>query len=150
MALTITFNDANHTQVEYIHALEGPEYFDNANRRSLRFELKKDEISLDTLNALLTQENCKTLTLHNDGQPTEDNDQTTDPVTSVYENYSIKGKCSCEPVVVGHDEDTNAEIKEDRIIFVLYRKTPTEIEQELQAAQIAELQEMMAQLMSAK
>ena len=147
--LTCTFNDEKKTSIQYLRAFEEPQYWDNANRRSLRFECAADVISLDELDKLLSvEENCKTLTLINDGAPMSEFEQQTDPTTNIYSDYCIKGRCSKEPVLVGNDEDTNAEIYEDRIVFLLYRKTPTEKEQELQAAQIAELQKMMEQLMT--
>lgn len=147
--LTCTFNDEKKTSVQYLRAYEEPQYWDNANRRSLRFECAADAISLDELDKLLSVEaNCKTLTLYNDGAPTMDMEQQTDPITNIYSDYCIKGRCSKEPVLVGNDPDTNAEIYEDRIVFLLYRKTPTEKEQEIQAAQIAELQKMMEQMMA--
>lgn len=147
--LTCTFNDEKKTVIQYLRAFEEPQYWDNANRRSLRFECAADAISLDELDKLLSvEENCKTLTLTNDGAPMSEAEQQTDPTTNIYSDYCIKGRCSKEPVLVGNDEDTNAEIYEDRIVFVLYRKTPTEKEQEIQAAQIAELQKMMEQMMA--
>ena len=147
--LTCTFNDEKKTVIQYLRAFEEPQYWDNANRRSLRFECAADAISLDELDKLLSvEENCKTLTLTNDGAPMSEAEQQTDPTTNIYSDYCIKGRCSKEPVLVGNDEDTNAEIYEDRIVFMLYRKTPTEKEQELQAAQIAELQKMMEQMMA--
>ena len=147
--LTCTFNDEKKTVIQYLRAFEEPQYWDNANRRSLRFECAADAISLDELDKLLSvEENCKTLTLTNDGAPMSEAEQQTDPTTNIYSDYCIKGRCSKEPVLVGNDEDTNAEIYENRIVFVLYRKTPTEKEQELQAAQIAELQKMMEQMMA--
>ena len=147
--LTCTFNDEKKTVIQYLRAFEEPQYWDNANRRCLRFECAADAISLDELDKLLSvEENCKTLTLTNDGAPMSEAEQQTDPTTNIYSDYCIKGRCSKEPVLVGNDEDTNAEIYEDRIVFMLYRKTPTEKEQELQAAQIAELQKMMEQMMA--
>ena len=147
--LTCTFNDEKKTVIQYLRAFEEPQYWDNANRRSLRFECAADAISLDELDKLLSvEENCKTLTLTNDGAPMSEAEQQTDPTTNIYSDYCIKGRCSKEPVLVGNDEDTNAEIYENRIVFMLYRKTPTEKEQELQAAQIAELQKMMEQMMA--
>ena len=147
--LTCTFNDEKKTSIQYLRAFEEPQYWDNANRRSLRFECAADAISLDELDKLLSvEENCKTLTLTNDGAPMSELEQPTEPTTNIYSDYCIKGRCSKEPVLVGNDEETNAEIHEDRIVFLLYRKTPTEKEQELQAAQIAELQKMMEQLMT--
>ena len=147
--LTCTFNDEKKTSIQYLRAFEEPQYWDNANRRSLRFECAADAISLDELDKLLSvEENCKTLTLTNDGAPMSESEQPTEPTTNIYSDYCIKGRCSKEPVLVGNEEDTNAEIYEDRIVFLLYRKTPTEKEQELQAAQIAELQKMMEQLMT--
>ena len=147
--LTCTFNDEKKTVIQYLRAFEEPQYWDNANRRSLRFECAADAISLDELDKLLSvEENCKTLTLTNDGAPMSESEQQTEPTTNIYSDYCIKGRCSKEPVLVGNDEETNAEIHEDRIVFLLYRKTPTEKEQELQAAQIAELQKMMEQLMT--
>ena len=149
--LTCTFNDEKKTSIPYLNAYEEPQYWDNANRRSLRFECAADVISLDELDKLISvEENCRTLTLTNDGQPMDDFSEPTSPATNIYSDYCIKGRCSKEPVLVGTREDNNAEIYEDRIVFILYRKTPTEKEQEIQAAQIAELQKMMEQMMGGK
>ena len=146
--LTCTFNDEKKTTIPYIRAFEEPQYWDNANRRALRFECAADSISLDELDKLISvEENCKTLTLTNDGTPLEESEIIQQPSTNIYSDYCIKGRCSKEPILVGNREDTNAEIYEERIVFILYRKTPTEKEQEIQAAQIAEMQKLIAELM---
>ena len=149
---TCTFSDEKNTSVKYLNAYEEPQYWDNANRRSLRFVCAADEIALDELDKLISvAANCKTLTLSSDGESLDGvSEEKTEPTTNIYSDYCIKGRCSKEPVLTGHDPETHAEIYEDRIVFILYRMTPTEKEQELQAAQIAELQKMVAQLMGGK
>ena len=150
MAMTIKFNDTAKTTLAYIRAFEEPIYFDNANRRQLRFECDPSVISLDALNTILSDPaNLKSLELHNDGEAMDGN-PASDPSTSIYDNYTIKIECAMKPVPVGNDAETNAEIRADRICFTLGRKTPTEIEQEVQAAQIAELQAAMAALIAQK
>ena len=69
---TCTFSDEKKTSVKYLNAYEEPQYWDNANRRSLRFVCAADEISLDELDKLISvAANCKTLTLSSDGEPLE-------------------------------------------------------------------------------
>ena len=107
MALKIKF--ANKTQVAYLNAIETEEYFNGASRRTLTFDIARDAVGLDALDALCTEDNCKKLELINEDEG----------VTNVYDGYVLKLKLAVEPVLVDAEKQTY----EDRIKLKLGKRT---------------------------
>ena len=117
MALKIKFADSKHTEVEYLNAIESEEYFNGASRRTLTFDIARDAIGLDALDALCTEDNCKKLELINEEEG----------ITNIYEGYVLKLKIAVEPVLVDAEKQTY----EDRIKLKLGKRTY--IEEQLHA-----------------
>lgn len=115
MALKIRFADT--TEVAYLNAVETEEYFNGASRRTLTFDIARDAVGLDALDALCTEENCKKLELIN-----EEAD-----ITNIYEGYVLKLKLAVEPVLMDAEKQTY----EDRIKLKLGKRTY--IEEQLHA-----------------
>lgn len=112
---------ADGTELPYIEAMEGPEYYDNAQRRVLRLQIDPAVTTLDAVNALASDpDKLASLTLVNDDQ--------NPALTSVYDNYGIKISLSLEPVTIGEDKDTGATIRAERISLALGRYTPIELQ----------------------
>lgn len=124
MAMKIKF--ANDTEIEYLEAYEGPEFFDGASRRVLKVITRPGIIGLDALNTILsTEANCSQLTLTNESPDV--NDPTALPIINIYDHYQLKMSIGQEPMVVGENAETGEQVKEDRIVFKLGRLTPIEI-----------------------
>lgn len=115
MALKIRFADA--TEVAYLNAVETEEYFNGASRRTLTFDIARDAVGLDALDALCTEDNCKKLELVNEDEG----------ITNIYEGYVLKLKLAVEPVLV----DAEKQAYEDRIKLKLGKRTY--IEEQLHA-----------------
>lgn len=107
MALKIRF--ANGTEVLYTAAVETEEYFNGASRRTLTFDIARDAIGLDALDALCTEDNCKKLELINEDEG----------ITNIYEGYVLKLKLAVEPVLVDAEKQTY----EDRVKLKLGKRT---------------------------
>lgn len=131
----------NGTEVAYLNALETEEYWGGSSRRTLTFTCAPDAISVDALNATLSDPaNTGTLALHGT-IPTEQQDadgQTIveeTPVTNIYEGYTMKLKVGIEPILVQPESPDSAAVYADRLMFKLGR--PTFIEQQLAALGLA-------------
>lgn len=115
---TITF--ANGTTWQHDEAIETGEFYDGAQRRTLSVRLI-DPLSLDEVqNTLRDPQNTASVTL----ACYEDE---TLIAETIYERYEIKIEIAQRPVVVGVNEETGEEMKEERISFKLGRLTPIEI-----------------------
>ncbi|MBQ9959985.1 MAG: hypothetical protein IJP01_06475 [Oscillospiraceae bacterium] len=115
MALKIRFADK--TEVPYLGAVETEEYFNGASRRTLTFDIARDAVGLDALDALCTEANCAKLELINEDEG----------ITNIYEGYVLKLKLAVEPVLVDAEKQTY----EDRIKLKLGKRTY--IEEQLHA-----------------
>lgn len=119
MALKIHF--VNGTEVPYLSAIETEEYWNGASRRTVTFDIEREAVSLDNLDALCTEENCAKLELVN-----EDKD-----VTNILDGYVLKLKLAVEPVLVDAEKQQYA----DRIKLKLGKRTY--IEEQLHALGLA-------------
>ena len=119
MAKKLKFADG--TEVAYLSALETEEFWGGASRRTVSFELEKNALGLETLDALCTETNCAALQLWNEGEG----------VTGILEGYVLKLKLAVEPVL------TNAETRtfSERIRLKLGKRTY--IEEQLHALGLA-------------
>ena len=107
---------SNNQSFPALRVEEGPEYYQDANRRVLTVQLPKNAVSLDALDALLANvENLAEVRHQNDENGAQD----------VFSNYSINMGLAVKNVPVGEDED-GAAITEERIEFKLARLTPME------------------------
>lgn len=121
---------ANGTEFEYERAEETSEFYDNANRRTLTLRMKPEGLTLDAVNAAFSDA-AATASL----ALTNYNEDGSIFARNIYDHYSIKISVSCEPVAVGEDAETGAELKADRIIVKLGKLTY--IEQQLAALGLA-------------
>ena len=119
--LKIQFSNTN-TEVEYLSALETEEFFNGSSRRTLTITCAPDAISLDALNALLTEENLASVTLVNTsaGTDEEGNELT---VTNVYDGYVLKLSCGIRNELVQAETPDRAAVYEDRLVFKLGKRT---------------------------
>ncbi len=110
----------NGTEFEYIDALETEEFYNGASRRTITFECAKNAISIDELNAVLSNEtNTESIQLINE----------TENITNIYDGYILKLKCGIEKQLTKAETSENPAIYEDRLIFKLGK--PTYIENQL-------------------
>ncbi len=103
---------ANHT-FEYLEALETEEYYNGASRRTLTVTCAPDAIGLDTLNALLTEDNLKTVAMENDEIQ----------VVNTYDGYVLKLSCGIQSQLVTPETPEQAAVYEDRLVIKLGRRT---------------------------
>ena len=102
----------NGTNFEYLYALETEEYYNGASRRTLTFECAVGAISIDKLNAVLSNEaNTATITLTN-GE-----------VVNFYDGYVLKLKCGIENKLINAETPEQAAVYEDRLVFKLGKRT---------------------------
>ena len=101
---------ANGTEIEYLSVkTEGTEFYNNAQREVLHFELARDAANLEELDVLLSnEENLETIKLVEDGE-----------VVNTLSDYLIKMKLAVEPVLVEAETAEAPARYEDRIIFKL-------------------------------
>lgn len=108
---------ANQAELACLLVEEGPEFYDNANRRVLTVQAAKSAAGLDELDTLLgSAANLTKLRHVNTENGAED----------IFDNYQIKMELSARPVSVGQAEDGQV-LTEDRIVFKLGRLTPIEL-----------------------
>lgn len=139
----------NDREFGYLQAFENEQFYDGASRRVMTFECDKSVISIDELDALLSDtNNIKKITLIGDPYPVykvEKVTQTTtdeqgeiivleqDVVTDVieryetskniYEDYTVKMECGIKRTLVVDESPTSKAIYEDRIVFKLGKPT---------------------------
>lgn len=104
------------TEFEYLGALETEQFFNGASRRTLTLTCAPDVISLDTLNALLTEENLASISLTND-------ENAAVPTTNIYDGYVLKLSCGIQNILVKAETSESAAVYEDRLVFKLGKRT---------------------------
>lgn len=112
--MTIKFG--NGKTLPYIEAIETEEYFNGSSRRTMTFNCNPEDVSLDELNVILSDEsNTEVLTLTNEEMD----------ITNMYDGYVLKLELGIKPTMVNNDPPTY----EDRVVFKLGKRT--EIEKQL-------------------
>ena len=102
----------NGTNFEYLNALETEEFFNGSNRRTLTFECSVGVISVDELNALLSNEaNTASIELSNED------------ITNIYDGYVLKLKCGIESKLIQAESPEAPAVYEDRLVFKLGKRT---------------------------
>ena len=117
----LKINIAN-TEIEYLSALETEEFFNGSSRRTLTVTCAPDAISLDMLNALLTEENLASVTLVNTEAGTDDEGNAL-TVTNVYDGYVLKLSCGIRNELVQTETPDSAAVYADRLVFKLGKRT---------------------------
>lgn len=110
--LKIQFSNTN-TEVEYLSALETEEFFNGSSRRTLTVTCAPDAISIDALNALLTEENLASITLYSEESG----------ISNVYDGYVLKLSCGIKSELVQSETPNSASVYEDRLVFKLGKRT---------------------------
>lgn len=113
MALKIIFSDTDRTEQTYLMALETEEYYNGSSRRTLTFDIARDEANIEALDVLCsTESNVAKLELVNEEMD----------VTNIYDGYVLKLKVGVEPKLI----DPETQTYEDRVILKLGKRTPIE------------------------
>lgn len=108
------------TEIEYLSAVETEEFYNGASRRTLTLTCAPDAASLDTLNALLTEEHLAGISLTNDGSGEEGGAQ---EVTNIYDGYVLKLFCGIRNELVQAETPDSAAVYADRLVIKLGRRT---------------------------
>lgn len=108
------------TEIPYLNAFETEEFFNGASRRTLTVTCSPDAISVDALNALLTEENLTSISLTNDGSGEDGNAQA---VTNIYDGYVLKLFCGIRNELVQAETPDRAAVYADRLVFKLGKRT---------------------------
>ena len=124
----------NGEEITCLDAAEREEYCIGSSRRTLTFICAADAVSVDALNAVLSDAaNTETLTLVESTVMEEVRDgkllTTEVPETTAYEGYTMKLNVGIEKVMVQPESPDSAAVYADRLVFKLGR--PTFIEQQL-------------------
>lgn len=101
------------TEIEYLNALETEEFYNGASRRTLTVTCAPDAIGLDTLNALLTEEDLASITMTN----------TDTGAANIYDGYVLKLACGIRNEKVQEETPENAAVYADRLVFKLGKRT---------------------------
>ena len=110
------------TAFEYLNALETEEFFNGSSRRTLTVTCAPDAISIDELNALLTEENLASVTLVNTSAGTDEEGNAL-TVTNVYDGYVLKLSCGIRNELVQTETPDSAAVYADRLVFKLGKRT---------------------------
>lgn len=103
---------ANGTYFGYLDALATEERYNGASRRTLTFECAEDVISIDELNALLSDEaNTKVITLTNGKEK------------NIYDGYVLKLEVGIRNRLVQAETPDTPAVYADRLVFKLGRRT---------------------------
>ena len=126
----------NGAEVTYLNAVETEEYWGGSSRRTLTFTCAPDAVSIDALNAVLSDSaNLKSIELHGEFQTQEIRDDGIKdvkiPVTNIYENYTLKLSVGIDRVLVQPESPDSAAVYADKLVFKLGR--PTYLEQQMAA-----------------
>ncbi|MDE6259988.1 MAG: hypothetical protein K2M42_03885 [Oscillospiraceae bacterium] len=117
----------NGAEVTYLDAIETEEFWGGSSRRTLTFTCAADAVSIDALNAILSDTaNTETLALQGAVVTPEGKEQA---VTNLYEGYTMKLSVGIDSVLVQPESPDSAAVYADRLVFKLGR--PTFIEQQL-------------------
>ena len=101
------------TEIEYLNALETEEFYNGASRRTLTVTCAPDAIGVDSLNALLTEENLASVTMTDDESG----------AVNIYEGYVLKLACGIRNEKVQEETPENAAVYADRLVFKLGKRT---------------------------
>lgn len=101
------------TEIEYLDALETEEFYNGSQRRTMTMICMPDAISVDALNALLTEDNLASVTMSN----TETGE------VNIYDGYVLKLACGIQSKLVQEETPDTAAAYEDRLIFKLGKRT---------------------------
>ncbi len=108
---------SNGEEINVVRVEEGPEFYDNAQRRVLRAEVQSGEAGLEDINTLLSNgTNLAQIRHVNTENGAED----------VFDNYKVKMELAVRQVAVGQNS-YGEELTEEHIIFKLGRLTPVEL-----------------------
>ena len=110
----------SNTEFEYMNALETEEFFNGSSRRTLTVTCAPDAISIDALNALLTEEHLASISLTNDGSGEEGGAQA---VTNIYDGYVLKLFCGIRSELVQAETPDSAAVYADRLVIKLGKRT---------------------------
>lgn len=125
-----TVEFGNGTKLPYLACYEAQGIFDGIERKTLKFEVLRDEVELGTLDALLNNSaNLEKVILKNEGSADEA------PVEYEYDNYI----CYMELAVIR----SGSEAKEELISFTLGQQAQVEIENMKFKAEIAQMQKVL-------
>ena len=117
----------NGAEVAYLDAIETEEFWGGSSRRTLTFTCAADAVSIDALNAILSDTaNTETLALQGAVVTPEGKEQA---VTNLCEGYTMKLSVGIDSVLVQPESPDSAAVYADRLVFKLGR--PTFIEQQL-------------------
>ena len=108
------------TEIEYLSAVETEEFYNGSSRRTLTLTCAPDAASLDTLNALLTEEHLASISLTNDGSGEEGGAQA---VTNIYDGYVLKLFCGIRNELAQAETPDSAAVYADRLVIKLGRRT---------------------------
>ncbi len=100
-------------KLPYLEALETEEFYNGASRRTLTIVCECGAVSVDELNALLTEENLKSVRMENDELG----------VANVYDNYVLKLECGIKSLQTRSETPDTAAQYEDRVVFKIARRT---------------------------
>ena len=101
------------TEFEYLDALETEEHYNGSSRRTLTVTCLPDAISMDELNALLTEDNLASITLTN----------TETGAVGIHDGYVLKLKIGVENKLIQVDTPDTPAVYADRLIFKLGKRT---------------------------
>lgn len=117
----------NGAEVTYLDAIETEEYWGGSSRRTLTFTCAPDAVSIDALNAILSDAaNTGTLALQGAIVNPDGSEQA---VTNLYEGYTMKLAVGIDKVLVQPESPDSAAVYADRLVFKLGK--PTYIEAQL-------------------
>ena len=119
----------NGAELTYLNAIETEEFWGGSSRRTLTFTCVPDAVSIDALNAILSDTaNTGTLALVGAIVNPDGSEQA---VTNLYEGYTMKLAVGIDKVLLQPESPDSAAVYADRLVFKLGR--PTFIEQQLMA-----------------
>ena len=108
--LKINIADA---EFEYLNALETEAQYNGASRRVLAVTCMPDAISVDALNAMLTEKNLASITMTN----------TDTGAVNIYEGYVLKLACGVSAVLTQPETPDTPAVYKDRLIFKVGKRT---------------------------
>lgn len=101
------------TEIEYLDALETEEFYNGSKRRTMTVTCLPDAISVDTLNALLTEDNLASVIMAD----------TETGAVNIYDGYALKLACGIQSKLVQEETPDTAAVYDDRLIFKLGKRT---------------------------
>jgi hypothetical protein len=105
----------NNTFIDYLYYMESEEHYNGSTRRIIQFNCDPSVISIDELNAILSnEENIKTFTML---YPNEED------IYEVCDGYVLKLKCGIESILVAPETSDHPAVYEDQLVFKLGKRT---------------------------